>query len=136
MNPKVSIVKFLHTQYSLPYTIDREYWGFLADAVAQEYQQKQPLLRDLRAKLSDPQAWNTLREQLHSRLRTPQQIKEALQAAGAAHCVGDLNCSAERVREALQHQHEIRMRVTVIDLSWSLGLLPQETDEILQTWLL
>jgi len=124
------------TWTSLPSTIDREYWDFLADAVEQEYQQKQPLLRELRTKLSDPQAWNTLREQLQSRLRRPRQIKEALQAAGAAHCIGDLNCSTERVRAALGHQHEIRQRVTVIDLAWSLGLLPQVTDEILQMWLM
>jgi len=120
----------------LPVEIDRDFWGPIADAVAHEYAQKQPSLQTMRDKLSDVHTWQLFLEQLKPRLRSPQQIKEALQAAGAVHCIMDLKCSADQVLTALQHQHEIRQRVTVIDLAWSLGLLPACIDDIMQAWLM
>ncbi len=121
---------------SPPAKIDRDFWGPIADAVAYEYAQKQSSLQKMRDKLSDVDTWQLFLEQLKPRLRSPQQIKEALQAAGAVHCIADLKCSAEQVLTALHHQHEIRKRVTVIDLAWSLGLLPECIDDITQTWLI
>jgi len=124
------------TWTSLPAEIDRDFWGPLADAVAHEYTQKQQPLQMMQDKLSDLHTWQLFLDQLKPRLRSPQQIKDALQAAGAVHCIAELKCSAEQVLAALQHQHEIRKRVTVIDLAWSLGLLPECIDDITQAWLM
>ena len=124
------------TWISLPTEIDRDFWGPLADAVADEYAQKQKPLQMMQDKLSNVHTWQLFLDQLKPRLRSPQRIKEALQVAGAAHCIADLKCPAEQVLAALQHQHEIRKRVTVIDLAWSLGLLPECIDDIMQTWLM
>jgi glycerol-1-phosphate dehydrogenase [NAD(P)+] len=122
------------TWRSLPAEIDRDFWGTLADAIAHEYAQKQQSLQVMQDKLSDVHTWQLFLDQLKPRLRSPQQIKEALQAAGAAHCLADLTYSAEQVLAALQHQHEIRKRVTVIDLAWSLGLLRGMIDDIVRSW--
>ena len=121
---------------SLPSEIDRDFWGSLADVIGQEYTQKQSSLKLMQEKLSEQKTWQSLVQHLQPRLRPPQQIKEALQDAGAVHCIADLKCSSEQVFAALRHQHEIRRRVTVIDLAWSLGLLPEYIDDITQAWLM
>lgn len=116
--------------------IDRDFWGPLANAIAHEYAQKQEHLEIMRHKLSDRETWQQFQNQLKPHLRSPHQLKDTLHAAGAAHCITDLKSSGQQVLAALLHQHEIRKRVTVIDLAWSLGLFPEMIDDIMQAWLM
>ncbi len=116
---------------TLPPEIDRAFWGPLADAVASQYAAKQPHLPRLRAWLADPAGWSSWRHQITPPANTFFKIATCLKTAEAAHTLADIGCSKERARQALLHAHEIRSRVTVIDLAWLSGILPRAADEIL-----
>jgi glycerol-1-phosphate dehydrogenase [NAD(P)+] len=120
---------------ALPPDIDGSLWGKLSGAVREQYALKKPLLETMRAKLQDPQAWQTFRAAAQPHVRSPQQIKDCLRDAGAAHTHPDIQCSRDRLRNALSHMHEIRKRPTVVDLAWLLGILPEATDAITDQWL-
>lgn len=114
-----------------PPEIDRPFWGPLADAVALQYAAKQAHLQKLRAWLADPAGWSVWRDQIVPPPETRSKIATCLKTAGAAHTLADIGCSVDRARQALLHAHEIRSRVTIIDLAWLSGILPRAVDEIL-----
>ena len=115
--------------------IDSTFWGGLAENVRQQYEQKTPMLQTLCEKLTDGTTWRAFLAAARHQVRSPQQIKNCLKTAGAAHTFVDIGCSRERLRAAILHMHEIRKRPTIIDIAWILGILPGATDEIIDHWL-
>ncbi len=119
----------------LPPVIDDNFWGPLAEAVRQQYEEKIPSLAIMREKLTDGQTWGTFLAACRAQVRSPDQIKSCLRSAGAAHTFTDVGCSRERFLTAVLHAHEIRKRPSVIDLAWILGILPAAAEEIIDRWL-
>jgi glycerol-1-phosphate dehydrogenase [NAD(P)+] len=115
----------------LPSDVDSTFWGRLAENVRWQYEQKRPMLESMREKLTDGQTWRTFLAACHRQVRPPEQIKNCLRSAGAAHTFADIGCSRERLLAALLHMHEIRKRPTIIDLAWVLGVLPGCAEEII-----
>jgi glycerol-1-phosphate dehydrogenase [NAD(P)+] len=119
----------------LPPEIDRRFWGKLADPVAEQYALKQPHLAKMLQIFSSPVIWKTFSDQIRIGLRTPAELKNCLRLAGAAHRFQDIGCSRDRFRHAILHMHEIRKRCTVVDLAWTLGLLPNAVDDLIDQYL-
>ncbi|NQT01826.1 MAG: iron-containing alcohol dehydrogenase, partial [Planctomycetes bacterium] len=121
--------------HSLPSDVDSTFWKPLAENVSDQYQQKQPMLKTICEKLTDVETWQTFIAVAHQQVRSPNEIKNCLKTAGAAHTFADIKCSRERLLSAVLHMHEIRKRPTIIDLAWILGILPDSAEEIIDTWL-
>lgn len=121
--------------HDLPESIDRPFWGRIAEPVAQQYALKQPHLKIMAEKLAAPGAWESFLATVRERVRPPGQIKECLRRAGAAHTAADIRCSRERLWAAVLHMHEIRKRCTVVDLAWRVGVLPGRGEELMDRWL-
>jgi glycerol-1-phosphate dehydrogenase [NAD(P)+] len=119
----------------VPADIDSRFWGPLAESVRQQYQPKKPMLESMAEKLADGKTWRAFLTACRDKVRPPDRIKSCLQAAGAAHIFADIGCSRERFLAAVLHMHEIRQRVTVVDLAWVLGILPGAAEEIVDGWL-
>jgi len=118
-----------------PVDIDSTFWGSLAGNVRQEYEQKIPKLRTICEKLADGKTWNAFLAAARQQVRTPEQIKNCLKTAGAAHTFAGIGCDREHVLAAALHMHQIRKRPTIIDLAWILGILPGAAGEIIDRWL-
>ena len=121
--------------HSSPSDIDITFWGHLVDNVRQQYDLKKPILKTIHEKLTDAQTWQTFISAARQQVRSPNEIKNCLKTAGAAHTFADIKCSRERFLSAILHMHEIRKRPTIIDLAWILGILPDSANEIIDTWL-
>ncbi len=121
--------------YPLPKAIDRDAWGSLADAVAEQYRQKQDKLQIMAHTLSQEGQWAKLQENLQPHWLKPGKLKNALERAGAAHRTQDIGCDPERLKYAAAHMHEIRQRTTGVDLAWLGGILPEKMDPLIETWL-
>jgi glycerol-1-phosphate dehydrogenase [NAD(P)+] len=119
-----------------PDDIDSKFWGPLAGSVREQYEQKIPTLRKICEKLVDGEIWSEFLTATRQQVRTPEQIKNCLKTAGAAHTVTDVGCSRERLLAAALHMHQIRKRPTIIDLAWILGIMPSAAEEIIDRWLL
>ncbi len=117
-----------------PAEVDRPFWGRLADSVTGRYGTKRPRLAAARTALSQPGAWDGLREALAPRVRAPQTIHDCLSCAGAAHDAASIGCDRPRLLAALQHAHEMRGRFTILDLAHLVGVLPDRAVEIVETW--
>jgi glycerol-1-phosphate dehydrogenase [NAD(P)+] len=129
---KISRLKFRE----MPNTIDRRFWGELADPVEGQYRNKLKNISKIKNRLADENAWDQIRHNLFVKAKSPDLIAECLQRAGAARYLIDIGCSRERACHALSHLHEIRSRFTVVDLAWLAGILPDAADEIIDEWLL
>ncbi|MBN1817252.1 MAG: iron-containing alcohol dehydrogenase [Sedimentisphaerales bacterium] len=116
--------------------LDRTFWGERMESVRQQYDQKIPSMETMRLKIRHGDLWRDFLDQCRPLLRTPKQIKQCLQTAGAAHTCADIGCSRDRVLAAVLHMHEIRKRPTVVDLAWMLGILPAAAEEIIDRWLI
>ena len=121
---------------NVPAAIDEKFWGPLAGAVHEQYQQKIPSIEIMRRKLTEKQTWETFLTACRRQIRSPEQIKHCLRTAGAAHKVADIGCSRERFLAAILHSHEIRKRPSIIDLAWVLGILSGAAEEIVDDWLI
>jgi glycerol-1-phosphate dehydrogenase [NAD(P)+] len=119
----------------LPEDIDTNFWDRIAESVRQQYQLKKPLLNSIREKLIDTKTWKAFITAVRQQVRSPQQIKDCLRNAGAAHTFADIKCSRDRFLSAVLHMHEIRKRPTIIDLAWLLGILPDCAEQIIDQWL-
>ncbi len=121
--------------YESPESIDRKFWGRLADTIEQQYNLKKPHLKIIRQKLSDIDEWKQFKELIRPRVRKPADIKDCLKRASAAHRIEDIVCSRKRVLSAALHMHEIRKRCTVVDLAYVLGIMPDVAEEIIDVWM-
>jgi glycerol-1-phosphate dehydrogenase [NAD(P)+] len=118
----------------MPADIDKPFWGKLAESVSQQYAAKQPNLKVMRERCSDQAEWKGFIDAVRSKVRSPREIKECLRKADAAHTLEGIHCSRDRFRAAVLHMHEIRKRCTVIDLAWTVGVLPGAADELIDKW--
>jgi glycerol-1-phosphate dehydrogenase [NAD(P)+] len=118
----------------VPEGIDRSFWGAAGDAVASEYEQKVPRLREARWKLAAPGAWDGLRRSLGAMVRPPEAIRDCLAGASAAWQAEHIGCTRDRLLTALVHAHEIRSRFTILDLARLAGVLPAAAGEIIEAW--
>lgn len=110
--------------------IDKEFWGVLGDEIETQYAPKAEQLQKAVEVLSRGDSWDRLREEVKPFLRPPEQIRNCLKRAGAAYRAEDIGCSRERLLRAMLHLHEIRPRLTVMDLARLVGLLPKAAAEI------
>jgi len=115
-------------------SIDRAFWGPLAEPVAEAYAPKVERLRLAADRLADGDLWDTLREELAPLVRSPRTVRDCLARAGAAHRAGDIRCERERLLAAFLHAHEMRSRFTVLDLARLIGLMPGCAREIVEAW--
>ncbi len=122
----------------LPERIDPGYWkqAQVIASVEGHYERKKPFLRQAAEALSQPDKRAALYERLRGRMKTPSQIKQWLQQAGAAHTADAIGCGRESLLQAALHMHEMRSRFTVVDLAWLLGILPGAAEPILDQYLM
>jgi glycerol-1-phosphate dehydrogenase [NAD(P)+] len=117
-----------------PVEIDRPFWDRLADGVGAEYGGKSDRLRAAAQTLRQKDRWDMLRETLAPMLRTPEKLRDCLSRAGAAHKAEQIKSTRERLLQAFLHGHEIRSRVTILDLARLVGIMPAAADEIVEQW--
>jgi len=117
-----------------PEGVDEGFWGAQGEAVRTQYARKLSRLQAMREKLETGGAWDALREALSPMLHPPERIHGCLQRAAAATRAEEIGCTHGRLRDALRHAHEIRSRVTVLDLARLLGLMPECAGEVLEAW--
>ncbi|NLF38943.1 sn-glycerol-1-phosphate dehydrogenase [bacterium] len=120
---------------AMPASIDAGFWKGLAPAVQDEYTDKIPRLTALRNLVDAGELGTRLDKAVRTRLKTPREIASALEQAGAARRLPDVNCSRDRARAAILHMHEIRKRPSVVDLAWTTGILAREADALIDEWL-
>jgi glycerol-1-phosphate dehydrogenase [NAD(P)+] len=112
--------------------IDREFWGVLGDEIEVNYAQKVERLRKAVEILSRGDSWDRWREEVRPFLRSPERVRDCLERAGAAYRAEDIGCSPERLLRAVLHLHEIRPRLSIIDLAWLVGILPWAAAEVVE----
>lgn len=115
-----------------PMRIDEPFWGILAPHVAPHFAEKEARMREAAERI--PAQWDTLRATLAPMVRTPEAVRDCLREAGAAYRASDLGMDKARILAAFRHSHEIRARYTVLDLAFTLGILPGAAEEIVETW--
>jgi len=117
-----------------PHCVDTGFWGPLANAVADNFQQKGEGLQRARDVLSKGEMWDRFREGLSSMVPVPETIYGCLLRADGAVKAKDIGCTKGRLLEAVLHSHEIRPRITMLDIAHLVGLMPDVADEILECW--
>lgn len=115
-------------------SVDREYWGNLADVVAPEYAGKTERLHEAVDVLSRGDAWDRLRTGVEPMTREPEVTRDCLKRAGAAFRAEDIGVDRERLLAAFTHAHEMRPRFMILDLARLLGIMPGTAREIVETW--
>ncbi len=123
------------TLRDLPETIDKSFWGGLADGIANDYAAKRPLTKTMQEKFSDKRLWRKYIDRIKGIVKTPNRIKECLKQAGGASGFSDIQCERDRVKSVILHMHEMGTRCTVVELSWAMGILPDRTDDLIDEWL-
>lgn len=115
---------------------DAAYWQSLHTVVEQEHALKRRKAERAKQRLcTDPRLWDELRRVLAPMTRTALNIKQLLNAAGAAHRLKDIGCTRDRFLAATLHAHQIRERYTIIDLARAVGIMPNAATEIIDQYL-
>jgi glycerol dehydrogenase-like iron-containing ADH family enzyme len=104
----------------------------LGDEIEVNYAQKVERLRKAVEILSRGDSWDRWREEVRPFLRSPERVRDCLERAGAAYRAEDIGCSPERLLRAVLHLHEIRPRLSIIDLAWLVGILPWAAAEVVE----
>jgi glycerol-1-phosphate dehydrogenase [NAD(P)+] len=107
----------------------------VASAVREQCEAKKPRWEFVRRKLGQPGIWDQLRAKVAAEVKPPETIHSWLARAGGATAPADIGCSRGRIRAAILHMHEIRKRLTIIDLAWLAGVMPAAVDDIIDQWL-
>ncbi len=106
--------------------------GPLAQEIARCYQPKWRPADDQRRFVTGiVQGWPELRAATAAIVRPVDELKGALQAAGAPTTAAELGVSRDEARELFVVSRDMRARYTVLDLAWDLGLLESMRDEVL-----
>ncbi|MFH1616706.1 MAG: iron-containing alcohol dehydrogenase [Planctomycetota bacterium] len=121
----------------IPQQPDSNFWKMpaLIKALSTQCLEKIPAMDMIRQKLAEPKNWQQFKNIVTPVTRHPQEIKNALNCAGAPTTAAKINCSPEYLKQAALHMHQIRQRPTVVDLAWLLGIMPDAVDEIVDKWL-
>jgi glycerol-1-phosphate dehydrogenase [NAD(P)+] len=119
-----------------PLPLDRAGWGPIADAVALHHQKQTARLAEACAKLSAGDTWARVHARIAPGLPKASWVKDVLRKAGAAHRIEDLGIDRERFLWAVHNAAQIRERFTSLDLAWATGVLPDQADAIIDSYLL
>jgi len=119
-----------------PLPFDRAGWGPIADAVALHHAKQTARLAQASAKLSAGDTWARVRERIAPGLPKASWIKDVLRKAGAAHRIADLGIDRARFLWAVHNAAQIRERFTSLDLAWATGVLPDQAEAIVDTYLM
>jgi glycerol-1-phosphate dehydrogenase [NAD(P)+] len=114
--------------------VDVSFWGPLGDFVMENYTQKIQRLKIVKEKLTKATAWDDLREQLSTMVKSPEVLRDCLGRAGGATKAEHIRCSRSRLREILCRAYAIRPRVTIFDLAQLIGIMPSAADDIVEEW--
>lgn len=122
----------------LPAEVDRGFWPSrpVFAAVTRQYEAKQAGLKLAAESIAGVDVWDRLRARLVALTKSPATIQRWLRRAGGATTAADIGCSRAELVAAALHMHEIRTRLTVVDLAWLVGVLPDAADEIIDEWCL
>ncbi len=123
-----------------PQEIDRNFWGSLSDMVEKEYGKKKTKMDQAADILSHPDNWKALKALLVPDLIPAVKLKSCLQKAGAAHCYGDIRLNHKPLERetfvaVVNHANQMRERFTILDLGVLLGIIPDETETLIEQWL-
>ncbi|MEE4240247.1 MAG: iron-containing alcohol dehydrogenase, partial [Desulfopila sp.] len=124
---------------NFPAKIDETFWGALSPVVEKEYQSKLSRMRSAAAFLSIPDNWRELQTLIGPTLVAAATLKNCLSQAGAAHRVQDLldngrSMQRKKFVETVEHANQMRQRFTILDLAIMLGIIPDELDSLVDTW--
>ncbi|MFO7965699.1 MAG: iron-containing alcohol dehydrogenase [Desulfobacterales bacterium] len=124
----------------IPLEADQGFWGPLIEVVKDQYRKKLPKFEAAARTLSHPENWDNLRSIIKDTLLPPHTIKHCLKTAGAAHKISDIridNRSIERERflTVVKHANQMRERFTVLDLSFLLGIMPEQAEDVVEAFL-
>jgi len=104
--------------------------GTLADVIAPQAQRKHARAAARVATLRD--RWSEIRDGMIARqLPTPQALRKILSAAGAPSTLAELGVTRPDAARVFRLARDIRDRITVLDVAFEVGILPNEIDEIL-----
>ncbi len=128
-------------RFSLPPAqVNESFWGALAPVVETEYQTKLPRMSRAIEILSQPENWQALKKCIGPHLIAAQELKDCLRSAMAAHRCSDLKFKSRRIDKkfytsVVNHAYQMRSRFTILDIAVMLGVIPAETDELVDIWL-
>ena len=104
--------------------------GRLAEVILHQAKQKHARAAERVAVLRD--RWPSIRDGLAERkIPRPETIRHALSMAGAPNTLSGLGESRSNAARVFRLARDIRDRVTVLDLGFELGILPNRIDDIL-----
>jgi glycerol-1-phosphate dehydrogenase [NAD(P)+] len=111
-------------------------WGRAAHAVKEQLEAKRAVLTQACEALSRPGAWDRVRSAVSPHLRSPKLLRQRLRAAHGAFKLDQIGCTRERFLTAIHHAPAMRARFTSLDLAHVMGILPEETEAIVDAWAL
>lgn len=115
---------------------DRAFWGRFADAVQEPFMKKQAKLGAVVKRLEEqPALWDRVREAIAASAASPDEIKDCLRRAGAAHRYTDLGLDRSRFLAAVLHAAEMRERFSVFDLAACAGIPSSRLIDLTDEWL-
>jgi glycerol-1-phosphate dehydrogenase [NAD(P)+] len=123
-----------------PTQVDKIFWGGLTPIVEKEYQAKLPKMARAVAILSQPGNWEALKTTLSPHLLAARKLKGCLQQAGAAHRYSDLRYHHLPIEKdffvaVVNHANQMRNRFTILDIGVMLGVMEEETEDLIKGWL-
>lgn len=123
-----------------PTHVDESFWGTLTPVVEKEYQQKLPKMSQAVAILKEADNWEALRASIEPHLISARELKNCLQKAEAAHRYSDLLYNKVAIDKdflvaVVNRANQMRSRFTVLDIAVLLGVVPEETEGLVHTYL-
>ena len=135
------ILSIDHPQFrEFPKRVGESFWGTLTPIVEKEYQAKLPKMAKAIGILSQPGNWEALRTTITPHLLPARKLKGCLQQARAAHRYSDLRYNKAPIDKdffvaVVNHANQMRNRFTILDIAVLLGVVPDETEDLINTWL-
>lgn len=123
-----------------PAQVNRAFWGTLTPIVEKEYQAKLPKMAKAIALLSQPANWKALRATISAHLLPARKLKDCLQQARGAHRYTDLRYNQKPIDRdffvaVANHASQMRNRFTILDIAVMLGVMPEETGDLIDKWI-
>lgn len=119
--------------------VNTAFWGRLVEVVAPEYGKKYTRLQEAVKILSRPEKWVELQQLIEPDLVSPNRLQSCLKRAGAATSHREIRVNGQPLpravfSEVVRNANQMRARFTILDLALLLGIIPQETDAIIDQW--
>lgn len=118
----------------LPEGIDDAYWGHISGHIAPLYAEKKAKTDALLPALKKG-LWQERCRTIALNVAAPSSIAHCLENARAARWCNHIGCSREEAIGIITHMHEMRARVSIIDIAHMAGVLPGCVEEIIDEWL-